>query len=221
MKNKIRHVCSLVLLAFSFHAMAQAPVPVKKEPSHKIVFRNKLVTIIYPRLLPGETTLFHIHETPSVFLIMKDAYVYDETYGKTGESFFSSRGETWYAEFSEKPVHKIKNLDSVDHQSILIELSNDPKIKYPDPIPGLPKPEYFERVRIYPLKISANSSFEIKTTTTPAIVIAYKGNLSIKEKGKTFLLREGDIKWVDEAASIIFLNEETESAEGYIYEIRK
>jgi hypothetical protein len=221
MKNEFRYILSLALLTLTMQVAAQAPVPVKKDPSHRIVFKNKLVTIIYPRILPGDTTPYHIHETPSVFLVMRDTYVFDQTYGKPGENFFSSKGETWYQEFYKKQTHRIANTDSVDHQSILIELSNEPKSKYPDPIPGLPKPEYFEKVRIYPLRIVPNSSFDMKTTTTPAIVVAYKGNLSIKEKGKTFLLREGDIKWVDEAASIEFLNEESEPAEGYVYEIRK
>jgi hypothetical protein len=221
MKTNFRHIFSGILLGFSLQASAQVPVPVKKDPSHRIVFKNKLVTIIYPRILPGDTTPYHIHETPSVFLVMRDTYVFDQTYGKPGETFFSSKGETWYSEFYKKQTHRIANIDSVDHQSILIELSNDPKSKYPDPLPGLPKPEYFEKVRIYPLKISANSSFELKTSTTPAIVVAYKGDLSIKEKGKTFLLKQGDIKWVDESSSIIFMNEGEESVEGYIYEIRK
>lgn len=221
MKIEFRYILSLILLNFTIQAGAQAPVPVKKDPSHRIVFKNKLVTIIYPRILPGDTTPYHIHETPSVFLVMRDTYVYDQTYGKAGENFFSSKGETWYNEFYKKQTHRIANTDSVDHQSILIELSNEPKSKYPDPIPGLPKPEYFEKVRIYPLKINSNSSFDLKTTSTPAIVVAYKGDLSMKEKGRTFTLREGDIKWVDESSSIEFINENTEIAEGYVYEIRK
>jgi mannose-6-phosphate isomerase class I len=103
----------------------------------------------------------------------------------------------------------------------LIELPNEPKAKYPDPLPGLPKPEYFERVRIYPLKIGANSSFDLKTSTTPAVVVAYKGDLTMKEKGKTFILKSGDIKWVDENTDITLMSEENGSIEGYIYEIRK
>ncbi len=201
--------------------MAQSPVPVKKEPAHKIVFKNKLVTIMYPRILPGETTLFHIHETPSVFLIMKDAYVYDETYGKPGETFISSRGETWYSEFKNKQVHKIRNLDSVDHQSIIIELSGEGKSKYPDPIAGFGKPEYFERVRIYPLKLNANSSVDFQMNSNPAVMIAYKGELKFSEKGKTLTLREGDIKWIDESSLLTLMNQGPETIEGYIFEIRK
>lgn len=176
---------------------------------------------MYPRILPGETTQFHIHETPSIFLIMKDAYVYDETYGKPGEKFVSSRGETWYSEFKKKQVHKIRNLDSVDHQSILIEFTGEAKSKYPDPIAGFGKPEYFERVRIYPLKLNANSSLDFQMNSNPAIMITYKGNLSFSEKGKTLTLREGDIKWVEEASLLTLMNEGTETIEGYIFEIRK
>jgi hypothetical protein len=221
MKNRSQYILCIVLLFVTLQSLGQAPVPVKKDPDHRIVFKNKLVTIIYPRILPGDTTPYHIHETPSVFLIMRDTYVFDQTYGKEGETFFSSKGETWYNEFYKKQTHRIANIDSVDHQSILIELPNEPKAKYPDPLPGLPKPEYFERVRIYPLKIGANSSFDLKTSTTPAVVVAYKGDLTMKEKGKTFTLKSGDIKWVDENTDITLMSEENGSIEGYIYEIRK
>jgi hypothetical protein len=152
---------------------------------------------------------------------MRDTRVFDQPFGKPGETFFSSKGETWYNEFYKKQTHRIANIDSVDHQSILIELPNDPKKKYPDPFVGLPKPEYFERVRIYPLKIEAGGTLDLKTTTTPAIVIAYKGNLSMKEKGKSLVLKQADLKWVEEATNIIFTNEDQETVEGYIYEIRK
>jgi hypothetical protein len=221
MKNSYHYILCIVGLFATLQSLGQTPVPVKKDPDHRIVFQNKLVTIIYPRILPGDTTPYHIHETPSVFLIMRDTRVFDQPYGKPGETFFSAKGETWYNEFYKKQTHRIANIDSVDHQSILIELSNEPKKKYPDPIPGLPKPEYFERVRIYPLRIESGSSFDLKTSTTPAVFVAYKGNVSMKEKGKTFGLKQGDIKWVEESGNIIFTNEEPEAVEGYVYEIRK
>lgn len=221
MKNRTLYIICISILLIPVQLFSQTPVPVKKDPDHRIVFQNKLVTIIYPRILPGDTTPYHIHETPSVFLIMRDTRVFDQPYGKPGETFFSGKGETWYNEFYKKQTHRIANIDSVDHQSILIELSNEPKKKYPEPIEGLPKPEYFERVRIYPLKIESGASFDLKTTTTPVIVIAYKGNLSMKEKGKTFLLKQADLRWVEESSNIIFTNEEQEAVEGYIYEIRK
>ena len=221
MKTNFRHIFSGILLGISLQATAQSPVPVKKDPDHRIVFKNKLVTIIYPRILPGDTTPYHIHETPSVFLVMRDTYVFDQPYGKPGETFFSSKGETWYNEFYKKQTHRIANIDSVDHQSILIELTNDPKGKFPDPIAGLGKPEYFDRVRIYPLKIDANSSFDLKMNTNPGIMVAYNGDMTIMEKGKPVLLKKGDIKWVEEAASLTLVNEGTDKVEGYIYEIKK
>jgi hypothetical protein len=221
MKINFRYIIILILLTSSMQAIAQAPVPVKKEPTHRIVFKNKLVTIIYPRILPGDTTPFHIHETPSVFLIMKDTHVYDETLGKPGEIFFSTKGETWYSEFYKKQVHRIGNLDSVDHQSILIELNNETKGKYPDPIPGLGKPEYYDRVRIYPLKLGVNSSIDLKMNSNPAVMVAYKGDITMMEKGKPTVLKEGDIKWLEETASLTLMNEGTDAVEGYIYEIKK
>jgi hypothetical protein len=43
----------------------------------------------------------------------------------------------------------------------------------------------------------------------------------MKEKGKTFTLKWGDIKWVDENTTLTLTSEENSSVEGYVYEIRK
>jgi hypothetical protein len=55
----------------------------------------------------------------------------------------------------------------------------------------------------------------------PGIMVAYNGDMTIMEKGKPLLLKKGDIKWVEEAASLTLVNEGTDKIEGYIYEIKK
>ena len=65
MKNKRAVLLGIILLS-SFVLTAQ--VQVSKEPRHKKVLENKYIRLLDVNIPPGDTSLFHIHSTPSVFL---------------------------------------------------------------------------------------------------------------------------------------------------------
>ena len=58
----------VVLLLPGYSAKAQ--VAVREEPRHHPVLQNKYIRLLDVWLPPGDTTLYHIHETPSVFVIL-------------------------------------------------------------------------------------------------------------------------------------------------------
>jgi hypothetical protein len=49
---------------------AQTVVPVKDEPRHHNVFENSFIRVLDVRIKPGDTSLFHKHATPSVFIVL-------------------------------------------------------------------------------------------------------------------------------------------------------
>ena len=60
-----------MLVAFFFHAkFCLAQVPVSKEPRHHNVFENAFVRVLDVHIPPKDTTQFHKHETPSVFIVL-------------------------------------------------------------------------------------------------------------------------------------------------------
>ena len=65
MKNRPILTVAAILLCSS---VLIAQVQVSKEPRHKKVLENKYIRLLDVWLQPGDTTLFHIHSTPSVFL---------------------------------------------------------------------------------------------------------------------------------------------------------
>src|ERR1044071_3779287 len=50
-----------------------AQVQVRDEPRHHNVFENESVRLLDVYLAPHDTTQYHIHSTPSVFLVLKNA----------------------------------------------------------------------------------------------------------------------------------------------------
>jgi quercetin dioxygenase-like cupin family protein len=70
MKNKAIAILSFIV----FYSIAiKAQVQVREEPRHRPVLENKYIRLLDVWLPPGDTTLFHIHSTPSVFVILSGA----------------------------------------------------------------------------------------------------------------------------------------------------
>lgn len=99
-------MCTASLLA--------AQVPVSKEPLHKTALENQYIRLLNVWLQPGDTSLFHIHSTPSVFLYLSDANIASQVKGGNWVNDRSETGKTWYRSFmGDALVHRVGNADSV------------------------------------------------------------------------------------------------------------
>jgi len=67
---KIYYILCMFLSVSSF-----AQVPVREEPRHKPVIVNEYFRVLDVNIPPGDTTLYHVHETPSLFLKFTSTYV--------------------------------------------------------------------------------------------------------------------------------------------------
>ncbi len=111
MRAKTTSLLILVLLCSTF---AGAQVQVSKEPRHKPVLKNKYIRLLDVWLQPGDTTLFHIHSTPSVFIELSDAVISAQVKGGDWLKDQSVAGKAWYRSFSpDALVHRVANLDTV------------------------------------------------------------------------------------------------------------
>jgi hypothetical protein len=67
----VPHTASPWLLATFLVApglLAQSPVPVYREPRHRLVWEEGSVRVLDVQIAPGDTTLFHIHDTPILYV---------------------------------------------------------------------------------------------------------------------------------------------------------
>ena len=104
-------------LAFIFFVLSNAltaQVQVSEEPRHRLVFQNEYIRLLDVRLQPGDTSMFHIHSTPSVFLILSTATTGWQIKGEDWKTELSPIGKAWYRSFSpDTLVHRVANFDSV------------------------------------------------------------------------------------------------------------
>ena len=120
MKNKKTGLLTL-LLCYSFVLVAQ--VQVSKEPRHKKTLENKYIRLLDVNIEPGDTSLFHIHSTPSVFVHFTTTVVCSQIKGKEWVTAKNTAGNAWYRSFvNDTLVHRVSNCDTVPFHVTDVEL---------------------------------------------------------------------------------------------------
>lgn len=113
--------CLSVFLTVSASLTAQ--VQVRNEPRHHNVLENRYFRVLDVNIPPHDTTLQHIHSTPSVILMFTNTITATQLKGKTWESGKSIAGSAFYRDFSKDTViHRVSNWDTTTYHVTDIEL---------------------------------------------------------------------------------------------------
>ena len=116
-------ILTTLLLLTGFFLRLSAQVQVRNEPRHVPVLQNKYFRLLDVRLAPGDTTQFHIHSTPSLFVILSHAVTTWQEKGKEWIKDTSVLGKSWYRSFTpDSLVHRVCNIDTVEFHVNDIEL---------------------------------------------------------------------------------------------------
>lgn len=150
--------------------IASAQVQVRLEPRHKNVFQNKYIRLLDVRISPSDTTLFHIHSTPSFFLALSNTQVGVQIKGQDWTKSQNIAGEAWYQSFvNDTLIHRVTNNDSVPFHVTDMELlapyNNSRQIK------PLPFEVLFENEKIIAYSVN-NSSIGQKVISKHGPIIA-------------------------------------------------
>lgn len=93
---------------------ATSQVQVSKEPRHVPVLQNKYIRLLDVRLPPDDTTFYHIHSTPSLFIILTNTWTASQEKGDEWTRSESVAGNVWYRSFQpDSLIHRVANIDSV------------------------------------------------------------------------------------------------------------
>jgi len=110
MRNRI---VALSITTFFFLTAVTAQVQVSEEPRHVPVLVNNYIRLLDVWLPPGDTTWFHMHSTPSVFLHFTTTAIASEAEGEDWVSEQSVPGKAWYRSFTpDTLIHRVANVDS-------------------------------------------------------------------------------------------------------------
>ena len=151
-------------------AVVSAQVQVSKEPKHKKVLENKYVRLLDVRMQPGDTSMFHIHSTPSVFVHFTTTVVCSQIKGKEWVTAKNTQGYAWFRSFlNDTLVHRVSNCDTVPFHVTDVELLSpySPSKK----LLSLPFTVLFENDRVFAYQLN-DSSFNNKLISNRGPIIA-------------------------------------------------
>ncbi len=104
-------------------AFLTAQVQVSKEPRHKNVLENKYIRLLDVWMKPGDTSMLHIHSTPSLFLHFTNTDVCVQLKGKAWIKNRNTEGNASYSSFvNDTLVHRVSNCDTVPFHVTDIEI---------------------------------------------------------------------------------------------------
>ena len=103
--------------------LAHAQLPVRNEPRHHNVFENDHVRVLDVFLAPKDTTLYHLHNTPSVFIIFTKTKVGSQLAGKTPVEGVNLQGEVSYDSLTTPRLHRVWNDDTSWFHVMDVELT--------------------------------------------------------------------------------------------------
>jgi hypothetical protein len=160
-----------------------AQVPVVKEPRHKVVLENNYIRLIDVHLNPHDTTLYHIHATPSIIVfISKSKMGTQDMSGKGIPPGETLPGQTLFRDYAKEPVtHRVYNSgDDVFHVMDIELLKSEPS---PDSCNSLQQNNgettiNEKLVHGYKFNLDTHQSFNIPKGNCAYLVVCISGEIN-------------------------------------------
>jgi hypothetical protein len=97
---------------FLYGTLAYAQLPVRNEPRHHNVFENDHVRVLDVFLAPKDTTLYHLHNTPSVFIVYTQTRVGSQLWQLPPQEGINLAGDVNYDSLNTPRLHRVWNKDT-------------------------------------------------------------------------------------------------------------
>lgn len=183
---------SLVFFLFFLCKLSalQAQVLVHEEPRHHPVFQNDEIRMLNVLLPPGDTTQYHIHHTPSVFILLTSTLTGSQLKGAAPSGGKSTAGSMNFENLSAPHlrVHRVWNMDKDTFHVMDIELlaSDTGFVQRPLAITNLALEIDTPWVRAYRLSLSKEKDFILNNNKRSLMLIALNsGRVQTKQNEKT------------------------------------
>jgi quercetin dioxygenase-like cupin family protein len=226
----MRSLTLLIATTFLFvgSSFAQPPIDtskviqVRNEPRHHDVLDNGWVRILDVRIPPGDTSLFHRHSTPSIFLVLGNTRTGSQTIVEPRHRTFSTE-DLWYEDFTDTPrIHRVWNEDKILFHTIDIELTHKPGRLVDSPI-NLPSFTMLfdeKQVRGYRLTLAGGKGVRLNSPQAPVVVIGLSGPaVEANVNEKTFRER-GDYLFLPAGTAMQFVNKGAGDVQFAVFELK-
>jgi hypothetical protein len=196
----------LLLLPICISCTGISQVPVRQEPLHHNVFENNWVRVLDVHIPPGDTTQFHKHETPSVFIVLNPV--------KTGSQVIQEeqtstalRGDSAisFESFATTPrIHRVWNEDTTEFHVMDIELLSKGQPAIASPFSNVPGSQLLIDAipaRVYRLIIEGGKNLQVNNKR-PLLIVGLTDNTGKVSVNNKSFSRKGDLIFIEPGKSI-------------------
>lgn len=193
-------------------------VPVRDEPRHHNVFENEFLRILDAYIGPGDTTQYHLHNTPSVFIVLSNANVGSRLLGGQPQKGANVSGEISYDSLARPRTHQVWNEDTSWFHVMDIELTstrskfNMPPLQNPDLKLLFNK----EQVNGYELSVATGATVQLPPSSNGYLLVS-KGlttiDYRINDITQKRIMKAGHYIWIEAGKrSSIYSNSSTSTS---------
>lgn len=217
----------LIVFILLLSAAAQAQLPVSQEPKHPVVFENNKVRLLNARLVPGDSTQYHVHSTPSVFIFFTKTTTRSQLITQQPYEGTSIAGTVLYENLAAPNIriHRVWNVDTSVFHVMDIELLSSSKERLNTKVLMSPHARLkidTPGVRTYNIDLNKNERFNISKTQSGFVLVSLKkGQVQLaKEHKKNIVdIEEGQFYWIDPREKFSIQNMELAAANFVLLEI--
>ena len=210
------------LLVPALQVYAQEAIAVSKEPLHKKVFENEYLRVLDVHIAPGDTTQFHKHETPSVFISLHPVRTGSQVIIEDGSATVLSldRKITFEGFYKSPRIHRVWNADtSVFHvMDIEVLTKGDKNIGAPIGVEGFKQIFDALPVRTYRVTLKGNQVLKFERDA-PILIVGLNdaGKVTVNKKPFT---KQGDFLFVQPSGKIELVNNEEQEYSFAVLELK-
>ena len=204
MKQVSTLICTILIL----RANAQEVVAVSKEPMHKKVYENAYIRVLDVKISPGDTTMFHKHETPSVFIslhpVRTGSQVIVEEQSATALSL--DRRITFEGFYKSPRIHRVWNADTSMFHVMDIEVLTKGDKDIGAPIADEAFKQVFDVAPVRAYRVTLQSNKELKIERNAAVLIVGLTDTKNVTVNKKSFTKQGDFLFISPAETIKVVN---------------
>lgn len=200
----IRKIFFSFLIYCSMKASAQ--VQVRNEPRHHNVFENEYVRLLDVHLAPKDTTQYHLHNTPSVFILFTKTNVGSQLAGKQSEKGINLAGIINYDSLTTPRLHRVWNEDSTWFHVMDVELTGGKPQSNPPPLQSPLLQLLFNEKLVtgYKVLLNAGKNLQLVAARTGYLLISLgdaKIELTVNRIVQRRIMKAGHYVWIQSGNS--------------------
>lgn len=209
--------CLFLLAKISF-----AQVPVREEPRHQVAFQNQYLRLLDVWIPAGDTTFFHVHEIPSLFVVLSKTLTASQIKGEdwVNGTFTSNPGYAWYNDFRKGAlIHRVANIDTIPFHVMDIEILSSYNKGNLAPL-SFDTLFTCEKAFAYHIILSGKEDKQV-SNRGPMVAIVVSGSIDFHfSDNKTQTIAQGKYVWIEPETNWWFQNSNIGKTDVVLFELK-